>query len=131
MPKIRESVMRVRATTPGEFLGDVMGDLHTRRGQIEGLEQFENVEPQPQADFYTVLAYVPRPELINYVTALRSLTQGRASFEMEFSHYQDWGSDDAPDDGAGVRSPLKPSPPTRSAGAAAQPPADEASGEQD
>src|SRR5712691_13204530 len=129
MPKIRESVMRVRVTTPDEFLGDVMGDLNSRRGQVE------SVEPPPTSNFapeaYTVLAYVPQPELFNYATDLRTMTHGRGSFEMEFSHYQDSGGEDAPDDGTGVRSPLKPSPPTRSGGAAAQPPTDDATDEQD
>jgi translation elongation factor EF-G len=126
MPKIRESVMRVRVTTPAEFLGDIMGDLNARRAQVEGME-----EPQAPGQLYTVVACVLRRELFNYATDLRSMTQGRGSFEMEFSHYQDWGSDDAPDDGAGVPSPLKPSPPTRSASAAAQPPPDDTPAEHD
>ncbi len=119
MPKIRERIMRVRVSTPDEFLGDVMGDLHARRGQVEGMQSLST------GNVYTVLAYVPETDLFNYTLDLGHMTQGRASCEMEFSHYRDSGGDDAPDNGAGVRSPLKPSPPTRSATAAAQPPADD------
>ena len=119
MPKIRERIMRVRVSTPDEFLGHVMGDLHARRAQVEGMR------PLSTGNVYTVLAYVPETDLFNYPSDLRRMTQGRASFETEFSHYRDSGSDDAPDNGAGVRSPLKPSPPTRSAAAAAQPPTDD------
>ncbi len=119
MPKIRERIMRVRVSTPDEFLGHVMGDLHARRAQVEGMR------PLSTGNVYTVLAYVPETDLFNYPLDLGQMTQGRASFEVDFSHYRDSGSDDAPDDGAGVRSPLKPSPPTRSATAAAKPPSDD------
>jgi translation elongation factor EF-G len=117
MPRIREPVMRVRVALPGEFLGDVMGDLNTRRASI--------VEMQPGTDLQHIVAFVPQPELINYATDLRTMTEGRASFEAEFSHFQFWGNDDDASGGPGVRSPLKPIPPTLSAGAAAEPASDQ------
>jgi translation elongation factor EF-G len=82
---------------------------------------------QPSDNIYTVVAYVPQPELINYANDLHNMSQGRATYQMEFSRYQDWGSDDDTGGGVGVPSPLKPVPPTLSAGAAAEPPFDEPS----
>jgi len=72
--------MRVEVTTPEEFLGDVMGDLNARRGRIEGMEQRANTQ--------VVRARVPLAEMFGYATDLRSMTQGRASYTMFFSHYE-------------------------------------------
>ena len=65
---------------PEEFMGDVIGDLNSRRGQIEGMET-RGVDDQ------VVRAFVPLAQMFGYVTDLRSMTQGRATSSMEFSHY--------------------------------------------
>ncbi|MDP8924103.1 MAG: elongation factor G [Chloroflexota bacterium] len=79
-PQVLEPVMRVEVTTPDEFLGDVVGDLNRRRGHIQGMD--------PRGNTQTVRALVPLAEMFGYATDLRSATQGRASYSMEFSHYQ-------------------------------------------
>ena len=109
--------MRLRVAGPAEFAGDVMGDVHTRRAR--------KLEMQLSEDICTVVAYVPQPELMNYANDLHNMSQGRATYHTQFSHYQEWGSDDEAGGGAGVPSPLKPVPPTLSAGAAAEPSFDE------
>ncbi len=76
-----EPVMKVEATTPEEFLGDVSGDLSSRRAKIEKIEDRSNVK--------AIDSQVPLSEMFGYATQLRSLTQGRASFVMEFSHYEE------------------------------------------
>jgi elongation factor G len=78
-PVILEPIMRVEATMPTEFMGDVIGDLNSRRGQIEGIESRMGTE--------VVRAFVPLAQMFGYVTDLRSMTQGRATSSMEFSHY--------------------------------------------
>jgi elongation factor G len=78
-PQVLEPVMRVEVTTPEDFLGDVVGDLNRRRGQIQGMD--------PRANTQTVRALVPLAEMFGYATDLRSATQGRASYSMEFEHY--------------------------------------------
>ncbi len=80
-PVILEPVMRVEVTMPEEFMGDVIGDLNSRRGHIEGMENRSGTQ--------VVRAFVPLAEMFGYVTDLRSMTQGRASSSMEFSHYSD------------------------------------------
>ncbi len=79
-PVLLEPVMEVEVVTPDEFLGDVMGDLNSRRGRIEGMTQ------RPGAQ--EVRALVPLAEMFGYVNQLRSLTQGRATYVMTFSHYE-------------------------------------------
>jgi elongation factor G len=79
-PKLMEPIMRVEVIVPDEYLGDVMGDLNSRRGKIEGMEQRNEAQ--------TVAAYVPLSNMFGYVTDLRSITQGRAVFHMEFAKYQ-------------------------------------------
>ena len=79
-PAILEPIMRVEVTMPEEFMGDVIGDLNSRRGQIEGMES-RWLAPQ------VVRAFVPLAQMFGYVTDLRSMTQGRATSSMEFSHY--------------------------------------------
>ena len=72
--------MKVEITTPEEYLGDVMGDVNSRRGRIEGFSDRLGIK--------VVDAYVPLSEMFGYATTLRSLTQGRASYSMEFHHYE-------------------------------------------
>jgi elongation factor G len=78
-PELLEPIMKVEVVTPEEFLGDVIGDLTSRRGHIEGLELRANAQ--------VVRARVPLAEMFGYATDLRSATQGRATYTMEFSHY--------------------------------------------
>ena len=79
-PKLMEPIMSVEVIVPDEYLGDVMGDLNSRRGKIGGMEQ--------RKDAQVVSAHVPLSSMFGYVTDLRSITQGRAVFHMEFSNYQ-------------------------------------------
>ena len=79
-PKLMEPIMRVEVIVPDEYLGDVMGDLNSRRGKIEGMEQRKEAQ--------VVAAFVPLSSMFGYVTDLRSITQGRAVFHMEFAKYQ-------------------------------------------
>jgi elongation factor G len=80
-PKIMEPVMKLSVNTPEEYVGDIIGDLNSRRGQINGIDtQFGN---------QLVSAYVPLANLFGYVKTLRSLSQGRANPYMELSHYAD------------------------------------------
>ena len=79
-PKLMEPIMRVEVIVPDEYLGDVMGDLSSRRGKIEGMTQ--------RKDAQVVTAFVPLSSMFGYVTDLRSITQGRAVFHMEFAKYQ-------------------------------------------
>lgn len=78
-PSILEPVMRVEVTTPEEYMGDVIGDLNSRRGQIQGMEARGNAQ--------IVKAFVPLSEMFGYATDMRSKTQGRASYSMFFNHY--------------------------------------------
>ncbi|MEX0762365.1 MAG: elongation factor G [Dehalococcoidia bacterium] len=78
-PVLLEPVMKVEVTTPEEFLGDVLGDLNSRRAQILSMESTAGVQ--------VVKVYVPLAETFQYATHLRSLTTGRASFAMELDHY--------------------------------------------
>ena len=79
-PVILEPVMNVEVVTPKDYLGDVMGDLNSRRAQIAGIS--------PRPDAQVVTADVPLSEMFGYATALRSMTQGRAIYTMEFKQYQ-------------------------------------------
>jgi elongation factor G len=80
-PKLLEPVMAVEVVTPEEYLGDVMGDLNSRRGRIEHLE--------PRGNAQAVRARVPLAEMFGYATSLRSMTQGRATFTMQFDRYEE------------------------------------------
>lgn len=79
-PVILEPIMKLEITTPDDFMGDVIGDVSSKRGQILGTEQRGNTR--------IILCQVPLAELSRYVTMLRSMTQGRASSYMEMSHYE-------------------------------------------
>ncbi|MDP4009847.1 MAG: elongation factor G [Candidatus Shapirobacteria bacterium] len=78
-PIILEPIMKFEVSTPSEFLGSVIGDLSSRRGQINGTTESGN--------FTTVMAFIPLEAVRGYATVIRSLTQGRGSFYMEPSHY--------------------------------------------
>jgi elongation factor G len=80
-PKLLEPVMAVEVVTPDEYLGDVMGDLNSRRGRVEGLE--------PRGNAQAIRAKVPLATMFGYATDLRSTTQGRATFTMQFDRYED------------------------------------------
>ena len=79
-PVLLEPYMKVEITTPEEYLGDVMGDVNSRRGRIEGFSDRSGIK--------VVDAYAPLSEMFGYATTLRSLSQGRASYSMEFHHYE-------------------------------------------
>jgi len=80
-PVLLEPMMAVEVETPEEKTGDVMGDLSARRGMIQGMDDI------PGGSGKTIRAEVPLTEMFGYSTTLRSLTQGRATFSMEFRHY--------------------------------------------
>ena len=80
-PKLLEPVMAVEVTTPEDYIGDVMGNLNSRRGRIENM--------QPVGNAQVVKAIVPLSEMFGYATDLRSMTQGRADFHMEFDRYEE------------------------------------------
>lgn len=80
-PAILEPIMAVEVVTPEEYMGDVMGDLNSRRGKIEGMT--------PRKDAQVIRAMVPLSEMFGYSTTLRSMTQGRAIYSMEISHYDE------------------------------------------
>ena len=80
-PVLLEPVMEVEAVTPEEYMGDVIGDLNRRRGRVINLE--------PRAGFQVVSVYVPLAEMFGYATDLRSATQGRATYTMQFDHYDE------------------------------------------
>jgi elongation factor G len=79
-PVLLEPVMAVEVVVPEDFMGDVMGNLSSRRGRIEGMED--------RAGAKVVTAKVPLKEMFGYATDLRSMTQGRANYTMQFSHYE-------------------------------------------
>ncbi len=80
-PVIMEPIMRVEVVVPDDYMGDVMGNLNSRRGRINGMD--------PRRDAQVIRANVPLSEMFGYATTLRSITQGRAVFSMEFSHYEE------------------------------------------
>jgi elongation factor G len=80
-PVILEPIMKLEAVTPASFLGDVIGDLNSRRGHVEGIET--------HGETCVIHSYVPLAESFGYATALRSITQGRATYSMEFHQYRE------------------------------------------
>ena len=80
-PELLEPMMKVEALTPEQYMGDVIGDLNARRGRIESVEQ--------QGSIRVVRVLVPLAEMFGYATALRSASQGRATYTMEPSHYEE------------------------------------------
>ena len=79
-PKLLEPIMKVEVLTPDEYLGDVIGDLNSRRGQIQGTDQRGNAQ--------VVTAFVPLANMFGYVNNLRGMSQGRAQFTMTYDHYE-------------------------------------------
>ena len=79
-PIILEPIMEVEVVTPADYLGDVIGDLSARRGKIEGMTQ--------RGDAQVVASEVPLSEMFGYSTTLRSMSQGRAVYSMQFDHYE-------------------------------------------
>jgi elongation factor G len=79
-PKLLEPVMRVEVVTPEDYMGDVIGDLNSRRGQVTGMDQRGNAR--------VVTAMVPLANMFGYVNTLRSMSQGRAQYTMHFDHYE-------------------------------------------
>ena len=80
-PVLLEPMMKVEVTTPEEYMGDVIGDINSRRGRMEGMELVAGAQ--------IVTAYVPLAEMFGYATSLRSNTQGRANYSMQFDHYEE------------------------------------------
>ena len=80
-PVILEPIVKVDVTVPSEYMGDVMGDISARRGNIEGMEQRGNAQ--------IIHAFVPMGEMFGYATDLRSFTQGRGNYSMTFDHYEE------------------------------------------
>jgi elongation factor G len=80
-PVLLEPIMAVEVVTPDDYMGDVIGDLNSRRGRMEGMEQRGNSQ--------VIRVQVPLAEMFGYATDLRSRTQGRATFTMQFSAYQE------------------------------------------
>jgi len=82
-PVLLEPIMRLQTIAPEKFMGDVIGDINAKRGQIESMED----RGEGQAAVKVINSKVPLAEMFGYATALRSLTQGRGNFTMEFDHY--------------------------------------------
>jgi elongation factor G len=80
-PVLLEPMMRVEVTVPEEYMGDVMGDINSRRGRIEGMESRSGAQ--------VIRAFVPLAEMFGYATTLRSRTQGRGTYTMFFDHYEE------------------------------------------
>ena len=80
-PVILEPVMKIEVTTPEDFMGDVIGDINAKRGRVDEMEDRTGVK--------VIRAFVPLAEMFGYATSLRSMTQGRAAYAMEFDHYAD------------------------------------------
>jgi elongation factor G len=78
-PRLLEPIMKVEVVTPEDYMGDIIGDLNSRRGQINGME--------PRGNAQVISAQVPLAAMFGYVNTLRSMSQGRAQYSMEFSHY--------------------------------------------
>ena len=78
-PRLMEPVMKVEVVTPEDYMGDIIGDLNSRRGQIQGSE--------PRGNATAINATVPLVNMFGYVSNLRGMSQGRAQFTMQFDHY--------------------------------------------
>jgi elongation factor G len=84
-PVLMEPIMKLEVVTPEENMGDIIGDLNKRRGQVEGMES-------NRSGARVIKAKVPLAEMFGYVTALRTISSGRATSSMEFSHYAEVSS---------------------------------------
>ena len=79
-PALLEPMMKVEVVSPEDYMGDVIGDLNSRRGQVQNMENRRNAS--------VIDAMVPLANMFGYVNNLRSLSQGRANYTMQFSHYE-------------------------------------------
>ena len=79
-PRLLEPIMRVEVVTPEEYMGDIIGDLNSRRGNVSGMDQRGNAR--------VISAMVPLANMFGYVNTLRSMSQGRAQYTMHFDHYE-------------------------------------------
>ena len=79
-PQLLEPMMKVEVVTPDEYMGDIIGDLNSRRGQVSGMDQRGNAR--------VVDAMVLLANMFGYVNTLRSMSQGRAQYTMQFDHYE-------------------------------------------
>ncbi len=80
-PVLLEPMMKVEVVVPDQYMGDVIGDLNSRRGRIEGMEAHKGIQ--------TIKSKVPLSTMFGYATGLRSLTQGRGTYSMEFCEYDE------------------------------------------
>ena len=80
-PKLLEPIMNMTVTVPEDCMGDVIGDLNSKRGKVLGVEAHGSLQ--------SIKAQVPMAEVLKYSSALRSMTSGRGNFTMEFSHYEE------------------------------------------
>jgi elongation factor G len=80
-PVLLEPIMKVEVASPDEFFGDVLSDISSRRGQV--------IDVDHRGHLRVITGHIPLAETFGYATALRSITQGRASYTMEFDHYQE------------------------------------------
>ena len=80
-PVLLEPMMKVEITVPEEYMGDVIGDVNSRRGRMEGMDAEDGMQE--------IHAFIPLSEMFGYATDLRSKTQGRGSYSMEPSHYEE------------------------------------------
>ena len=80
-PVLLEPIMNVKITVPDEFTGDILGDLNSKRGRVLGMSR--------QGDLTVIEAQAPMAEMLHYAADLRSMTQGRGSHTIEFSHYEE------------------------------------------
>ena len=79
-PVLLEPIMSLEVTVPMEYMGDVMGHVSSKRGRIEGMEAKGNAQ--------IIKAFIPLSGMFGYATSLRSITAGRGTFSMQFSHYE-------------------------------------------
>ena len=80
-PVILEPIFKIEITVPEDYMGDVIGDLNSRRGRIEGMD--------PRGNVQVIRGFVPLSEMFGYATDLRSKTQGRGVYSYQFSHYEE------------------------------------------
>ena len=80
-PIILEPIVKMKITVPNEFTGDILSDLNTKRARVHGMN--------PEGDLNEIDAEAPMAEVLRYATDLKSITQGRGTYTMEFSHYQE------------------------------------------
>src|SRR3989344_2266088 len=80
-PVLLEPIMKIQTLIPSEFMGDITGDISSKRGKIEAMTDRANIK--------VIDAQVPLSEMFGYATKLRSMSQGRGNFTMEFSHYEE------------------------------------------